>query len=95
MKVEITVTESSLHRVMRQIGYHSDREQRTGHLSFSRSIAGGRYPRFHIYYNKNNGAIDIHLDQKPNRYQGARDHGAEYSGAVLQEEVERIKRIVC
>ena len=94
MKIDVAIPESSLHRKMRDAGYHPDREQRRGFLSFSRSLTGGRYPRFHIYYSKDKETLDLHLDHKPNRYQGARDHGAEYSGRLVEEEVQRVKSII-
>ena len=91
MKYNIEVSENNLRNTLRGCGYHLDREQRRGSLSFSRSLQGGRYPRFHIYYNKNRNELSLHLDQKASKYKGAPDHGAEYDGKLVEEEFARIK----
>jgi hypothetical protein len=59
-------------------------------MSFSRSLLVDRYPRFHIYYNEERREINLHLDHKAPKYESAHDHGAEYDGKMIEEEVERI-----
>ncbi len=81
----------NINTLMRQLGYHADRWQRKGTLSFSRSLTGGRYPRFHVYFDSERSEINLHLDQKASRYENAPDHGAEYEGKVVEEEAKRIK----
>jgi hypothetical protein len=76
--------------VLRNAGYHPDRAQRSGELSFSRTLLADHYPRFHVYYNEGKKEINLHLDHKAPRYDSASDHGAEYDGKIVEEEAERI-----
>ncbi len=89
MKFSLNNFSGNLYNFFRDIGYHKDRFGADN--SYIRSLSGGRYPRFHIYYNAKKREIDIHLDQKPARYKHANDHAGEYSGKIVEEEVERIK----
>ena len=90
MKSVIENKNFNLYEVMRSAGYHPDRDQRKGLVSFSRSILSGRYPRFHLYYSKEKEEITLHLDQKPARYKNAPDHGAEYDGDLVEKEAKRL-----
>lgn len=76
--------------ILRAAGYHQDKIQRSSDLSFLRPLLEDRYPRFHIYYNKEKQEINIHLDHKAPKYDYASDHGAEYEGKIVEEEVKRI-----
>ncbi len=87
MKILLGNFSGNLYNFFRNIGYHKDRTSD----SYVRPLRGGRYPRFHIYYNEKKRELNIHLDQKPGRYESANDHAGEYSGKVIEEEVERIK----
>ncbi len=77
---------------MRQLGYHPD--NRSSNKSYSRSLSSGKFPRFHIYYNKSRNELNLHLDQKAPRYQNTNDHAGEYHGEVVEKEAKRIKSIL-
>ncbi len=91
MKIDIKGFSGNLYNKLRVAGYHLDKFQRRGSISFSRSIYNTKYPRFHIYYSIEKKEMSIHLDQKAPLYKNAPDHGAEYNGAVLEEEVKRVR----
>ena len=69
-------------------------------MGFVRRLAGMDYPRFHIYSHIEDDSagssqvlvINLHLDQKKPSYEGASAHGGEYSGDLIKEELERIKK---
>ncbi len=94
MRFNINISEVELRNKLRSLGYHLDRKQRRGALSFSRSLQGGRYPRFHIYYSIDKNELSIHLDQKAPQYKSAPDHGAEYEGKLVEEEFKRVKEFL-
>jgi hypothetical protein len=91
MKIDIHNFNDNLSVVMRNAGYHPDKQQRANTLSFSRSILQDRYPRFHIYYNEEKKELELHLDHKAPKYENAHDHGAEYSGKLVENEAKRLK----
>ena len=67
-----------------------------GELNCVRSLAGGRYPRFHLFIKENNNEItfNLHLDQKRVSYPESTAHSGEYEGELVEREMERIKKIV-
>ena len=95
----ILKTKETPYSLMRQCGYHFDR-QNNGELVFSRIIGASRsgYPRFHIYMKVDQVSqqtfINLHLDQKKPIYKGAAAHSGEYDGQVVEREVQRIKGIL-
>jgi len=78
----------------RSIGYIFQREVSEKEASFIRPLDRGGYPRFHIYLKMNDEDLlfGLHLDQKRPVYKEAHDHAAEYDGAVVKNEAERIKQ---
>ena len=84
---------------MRSCGYleianpHKDNE-----ISYARSLDPGRfYPRFHIYIeseDKKNLVLTLHLDAKKPSYEGTSAHSGEYDGEVVEQEAERIKKVL-
>ncbi len=84
---------------MRRCGYFFVREER-GELAFARplSSAGSGYPRFHIYVNMEKfpreTSLNLHLDQKKPVYSGTTAHSGEYDGAIITNEIERLKKIL-
>jgi len=90
MKIKIDNFEGNIHDTLRRAGYHPDKWQRGSEMSYSRSISGGRYPRFHIYWNSDRAILNLHLDQKPATYKSSPDHGAEYDSPLVKEEAQRI-----
>lgn len=83
--------------LLRKAGYHSIFDFRGGHESWVRNLAAAHYPRFHLYATVSNPKafrLDLHLDQKQATIQlkGMSRHSGEYDGAVVEEEIGRIKR---
>lgn len=81
----------------RKIGYRpmglTDEE-----YNIVRPLAGGDYPRFHIYVKKNRETgvfyFNLHLDQKQPSYEGTAAHSGEYEGELVENEANRIKKII-
>jgi len=89
--------EDSVNTIMRRVQYAPQGEdQKTGELRFSRFLGPSGYPRFHIYLKKDgeNLIINLHLDQKKPSYSGTSAHSGEYDGKTIEEEIERIKKIL-
>ena len=80
--------------VCRDIGYIFQRQVSENEVSFTRPLNRGGYPRFHIYLKANDEDLlfSLHIDQKRPVYKEAHDHAAEYDGAVVENEVQRIKQ---
>jgi hypothetical protein len=78
---------------MRRAGFAYHQDRRTGQDSFVRRLGQNFYPRFHVYlaHMGANVVIDLHLDQKKPSYAGSRAHSGEYSGELVEKEMERIK----
>ena len=94
MRINLDQFNGNIISLMRRLGYHPDRRAKRDEPSFSRPLRGDKFPRFHIYYKPEKGYLNLHLDQKAPRYQGASDHGAEYDGPLVEKEAERIKSYV-
>lgn len=88
------------YNVMRQCGYHPDKtDERTGEISFIKSIGASGFPRFHAFIDggdvsRETLVIRLHLDQKRPVYRGTSAHSGEYDGPVVEKEAERIKTIL-
>ncbi len=94
MKISLEFFTGNVRNLMREAGYHPDRVKQGSKISFSRSLLGSRYPRFHAYYDDVRKAIFLHLDQKASRYKDSPDHAGEYHGKEVQKEAERIKNLL-
>ena len=85
----------NVYSLMRKVGYHFyKKDENKSELIFVRPPKG--YPRFHLYL-KTEGddlIISLHLDQKRPIYKGVPAHSAEYEGKLVEEEAERIKKIL-
>lgn len=103
MKVTFQLHEN-INNVMRRCGYFFIREER-GELAFVRLLGSSRsgYPRFHAYIKvdsvshgteKKEALLNLHLDQKKPIYSGATAHAGEYDGAIVENEIERLKKIL-
>lgn len=86
---------------MRRVGYHFVSENKANsELIFVHPLGLARsgYPRFHIYLKINREAEEIlfnlHLDQKKPIYKGVAAHSGEYEGEIVEDEAERIKKIL-
>lgn len=86
----------ALEQFLRQAGYGFIRDRRRGTESFVRRLGSGFYPRLHMYAeNQGDEAVfSLHLDQKQTSYAGSHMHNAEYDGAVVEEEIARIKSLI-
>lgn len=97
MKIEIPISQGNIAVLATHLGYRRALAPE-GELAFARSVTVGEYPRFHIYAKKDEKreiyVLTLHLDQKKPSYFGAHAHNAEYEGAVIEREVERIKKFV-
>ena len=62
----------------------------------TRPIGNMGYTRFHVFIREDNGKFifNLHLDQKKPSYSGNRAHSGEHEGRVVEEEAERIKKII-
>ncbi|MFH1643523.1 MAG: hypothetical protein ABH967_02780 [Patescibacteria group bacterium] len=67
-------------------------------LSFVKKLDLNYYPRFHVYLKINHDdsvlTLDLHLDQKKPVYETTPDHGAEYEGVLIEQEMERLKSLL-
>ncbi len=81
---------------LRRAGYGFIVDRRRGTESFARRIGRGHYPRFHVYIKEAGDRIifDMHLDQKQASYEGAHAHNAEYDGAPVEGEIDRLKGLL-
>lgn len=82
----------NIYAILREGGYRPIIDRRTGKKSFSRPLASGHYPRFHLYLNENTDQVtfDLHLDQNINRYQGQTAHNADYDSQEVKKELDAI-----
>lgn len=99
MKFILPKPRVNISNAMRRCGYHfkkEDKEKRE--LVFYHIIGVSRtgYPRFHIYLKVSDEQVtfSLHLDQKRPIYKGTPAHAAEYSGEIIEKEVERIRQIL-
>lgn len=72
-----------------RLGYHQ-----APNGSFERRIAGGMFPRFHVYLKEKGErtVIDLHLDMSAHTLIGVKTHKGEYSGDVVATEAARIEK---
>lgn len=94
MKFSVKNPRGNILSVGRKIGYILQRESSPSEVSFTRPLERGGYPRFHLYVRVDGEELilNLHLDQKKPVYKGAHDHAAEYEGALVNNEAERIKK---
>ena len=81
---------------LRSAGYTYIRDRHSGQESFVRRLTGNFYPRLHCYVFEQGGQItfNIHLDQRPTRYEGQTAHAGEHDGPVVGEELSRLEAII-
>jgi len=83
--------------LMRRIQYSFQREDiDTEDKSFVRILSSSNYPRFHLFVKKEgeNLSFNLHIDKIKPVHKGAKAHQGEYEGELVQEERERIERIL-
>ena len=97
MRFIISKLNRNPHFFLKECGYAEIRNPHQNHqVSFARSLNQGYfYPRFHIYIEEspNQLGINLHLDAKKPSYEGSTAHSGEYDGAVVIQEMERVKAI--
>lgn len=78
---------------LRRFGYALV-QNREGQVSFTRRLAGGFYPRFHLYVEPSGDkfSFNLHLDQKKASYEGITRHSGEYDSELVLEEINRLKQ---
>lgn len=94
MKIPLNNFSGNTYNLLREAGYHPNKDQRSNEASFSKSLSGEKYPRFHIYHNEKTNTLNLHLDQKAPRYKFSSDHGAEYKGDLVEKEAKRINSLL-
>jgi hypothetical protein len=97
MQFQIKNSKETAITLARQIGYRPLGVSADNEYNLVKPLAGANYPRFHIYLRKEEGGVfhfNLHLDQKQPSYQGSSAHSGEYEGEVVEQEAERIKRII-
>ena len=81
---------------MRQAGYSYNAGQAGKQDSFERALSRSGYPRFHVYINHKEDAVEfnLHLDQKKPSYRGVKAHSGEHNGPVVEGEIKRLKSLI-
>ena len=82
----------------REIGYAIIDTRENGEYNLVRRLSGNNYPRFHAYVAQRGTdfVFSLHLDQKAPIYKGVgvHAHNGEYFGPIIDEEAERIRKIL-
>lgn len=98
MKIKISKDKLSINpeQFLRSAGYGFIIDRRRGQESFVRHLGSYRYPRLHMYIDRDGDIItfNLHLDQKEASYAGAHAHNAEYDGEVVGGEINRLKGLL-
>jgi len=91
MEFIIKKVNPNIHNLMRELGYHFQREENK-EMAFYKPLSNRDYPRYHVYLKYDNEMhFNLHLDQKKPVYEGAVAHNGEYNGELVARETERIK----
>ena len=95
MKFLVENKNENLLSLVRKIGYRVNSSSR-GEFNCIRPVQGSDYPRFHLFIEEDEDKFifKLHLDQKKPSYSGSSAHSGEYEGRVVEEEAEKIKKIV-
>jgi hypothetical protein len=81
---------------LREAGYRYHQGHGSNADSFIRPLGSTPYPQYHIYFIAENERVifNLHLDQKKPSYPGSHAHSGEYEGAVVEEEIKRLKSLI-
>ena len=81
--------------ILRRLSYAEQRTRR-GQISYTKRAGGDRFPRYHAYVEDRNCGmqVSLHLDQKEASYEGTSAHGGEYTGPLVEREMERIAMFI-
>ncbi|MBU2539834.1 hypothetical protein KJ786_01585 [Patescibacteria group bacterium] len=101
MKFIVKNTNETIVNMAKKIGYKIGRKSENGEESLVKDLSRGYgYPRFHVFIKKdedhNEFIFNLHLDQKFASYEnsGAHSHSGEYDGEIIENEAERIKKVL-
>ena len=97
-KMDFTVknVQKNIVTVARELGYLIIDTKENSEYNLVRRLDVNNYPRFHAYV-KQSGfdfIFSLHLDQKAPIYKGTHAHNGEYFGPVVEDEADRIKKIL-
>ena len=99
--MQLLISESQLpdlDRSIQRLGYALHIDRRTHEKSYVRRLDRDLFPRLHLYVEEKgeNYSLNLHLDQRAPIYAGVTAHSGEYDGAVVEREMERIKKqLIC
>ena len=99
--MQLLISESQLpdlDRSIQRLGYALHIDRRTHEKSYVRRLDRDLFPRLHLYVEGKgeNYSLNLHLDQRAPIYAGVTAHSGEYDGAVVEREMERIKKqLIC
>jgi len=95
MKFIIKNPNENILSLVRRLGYRVN-SGKSREFNCVKPIQGSDYPRFHLFIeeDKDKFIFKLHLDQKKPSYSGSSAHSGEYEGRVVEEEAERIQKIV-
>ncbi|MBI2582690.1 hypothetical protein HYV98_00300 [Candidatus Azambacteria bacterium] len=98
MKFSLLHQKETARNLLRRAEYHEQMDWNTRQLSYIRSLGGGAFPRFHLYVTREVSGkeieLNLHLDQKRPSYEGSHAHAGEYEGDLVEQEAERIRRVL-
>ena len=97
MKFIIENPKASAANYFRRAGY-AFQKQDGDEMAFVRTLTHQPFPRFHLFVRivDYKFQVNFHIDHKAASYDGSNMHSGEYGkdNALLNEEVERLKRLV-
>jgi len=95
MKFVVKRPEENILNLVRSLGYRLE-SGAGGEFNCVRPVGDMKYPRFHAFIKEDEDELvfNLHLDQKKPSYSGNRAHSGEHDGKVVEEEVERIKKLL-
>lgn len=95
MKFKITANfKENLNTVLRYCGYHLHPRYENSYIRRLSNV--GFYPRWHLYFDKNEDfyEFDLHIDQKKTSYDGQTAHSGDYDNENVNQEIKRILNIM-
>jgi hypothetical protein len=77
--------------LLRRMGY-AEQKVVGEEIGFTRRLQQEAFPRYHAYTEEKDGGmvINLHLDQRATTHGRQRAHGGEYSGMLVEREMQRL-----
>jgi len=98
MKLQVSKNQLREHpeHFLRRAGFGFIRDGRSGQESFVRRLGLNHYPRLHLYVEDRGNSVifNLHIDQSQSRYGGGHNHGSEYDGPVVENEIARLRGLL-